>query len=105
MSERIGHAAVAEGILSAGQEVIGKIRDAHALGDRRAADDYGKKAMGCWAQAQVHATLALVEQQRLANILALVGDEDPETVDDNLREFGVDPVAVRADIRAALGWS
>lgn len=71
------------------------------------------------ATAQVHATLALLEaqvkanelaeriaaQHRIANILALVGDEDPETVDDNLREFGLDPVAVRADIRAAMGWS
>lgn len=57
------------------------------------------------AAAQVHATLALVEQQRLANILTLVGDEDPETVNDNLIEVGADPVKVRADIVAALGWS
>lgn len=57
------------------------------------------------AEAQVHATLALVEQQRIANILTLVGDEDPETVNDNLLEVGADPAAVRADIVAALGWS
>lgn len=55
--------------------------------------------------AQAHATLALVEQQRIANILTLVGDEDWETVEADLREFGVDPAAVRADIVAALGWS
>ena len=55
--------------------------------------------------AQLQATLALVEQQRLANILTLVGDEDWETVDADLRDvFGVDPAAVRADIVAAMGW-
>ena len=56
--------------------------------------------------AQLQATLALVEQQRIANILTLVGDEDWETVDADLRDvYGVDPAAVRADIVAALGWS
>lgn len=57
------------------------------------------------AIAQVQATLALVEQQRIANILTLVGDEDWETVDADLREFGVDPAKVRADIVAAMGWA
>lgn len=69
--------------------------------------------------AQVHATLALVEaqhaaneiaeraveQQRVASMLTVIGDEDPETVREVFLRMGVDPVKVRADIAAALGWS
>lgn len=70
MTERIDHAIVAHHILDVGESAVRKLRAAHADQDHAAADDYGKQAMGCWAQAQVHATLALVEQQRIANIVA-----------------------------------
>lgn len=71
MSAGIDHAEEAERALAVGADVVGKIRDAHHAGNMQAADDYGKKAMGCWAQAQAHATLALAEQQRIANLIAI----------------------------------
>jgi hypothetical protein len=64
----------AEALLAEGAEVVGKIASAsddyHPYGSnggmthdawvRARRDDLGKKAMGIWAQAQVHATLAIV---------------------------------------------
>lgn len=59
------HRRRAETLLAEGEQVVRKIRDAatdnptrneHEVRLRR--DDLGKKAMGIWAQAQVHATLA-----------------------------------------------
>jgi len=53
------HAAEAERLQRAGRDVrIG------AEPDRDRRDDLGKKAMGIWAQAQVHATLALALRPR-----------------------------------------
>lgn len=76
------HYAEAERLIAEGEKVVGKIGDLAmkrvsitatknlgALGpfdDARVADlttrmdEYGKKAMGIWTQAQVHATLATV---------------------------------------------
>ena len=65
----VNHIEEARRVIAAGEESIAKLRSAHDLGDINEADDYGKKASGCWAQAQAHATLALVEQQRIANLL------------------------------------
>ena len=58
MSERIDHYAAA----------VGMLKDAQAAQDL--------SMVGIIAQgAQVHATLALVEQQRVANLIALAGYE------------------------------
>lgn len=61
------HYAEAERLLDLGRQVVGKIADAAdrrvVVGEEwdmltRQMDEYGKQAMGIWAQAQVHATLA-----------------------------------------------
>lgn len=52
------HYAEAEKLLAEGEATLDKIRSAAQEGDIDLADGYGKKAMGIWAQAQVHATLA-----------------------------------------------
>ncbi|WP_350351915.1 hypothetical protein ABS642_00950 [Microbacterium sp. A8/3-1] len=88
MGAPVDHAELAAQILEVGQEVVGKIRESHEAGDLQAADDYGRKAMGCWAQAQVHATLALVEEQRVANLVALF--QVPEDAAGLLSRAGVD---------------
>lgn len=61
----MGHYETAEALLEEGVGVVNRI--AHA-GDRHTGEDLdlyrdrlGKKVMGIWAQAQVHATLALIE--------------------------------------------
>lgn len=94
MSDRINHAAEARRVLGEGERTVAKIRKRRAMGDVAAADDYGKKAAGCWAQAQVHATLALVEQQRIANLIALSEHQNPPL---HL------PGALRDDVREGLG--
>lgn len=69
---RLHHYIEAERLLAEGVEVVNKIASAttdyHPYGAnggmtqevwvRARRDDLGKKAMGIWAQAQVHATLA-----------------------------------------------
>jgi hypothetical protein len=62
------HYAVAEQLLKEGEVIVEKIRrvqDSDALQETkdRLADNYGKKAMGIWAQAQVHATLSTARCQ------------------------------------------
>jgi len=82
VSTQLEHYAVAEGLLAEGVDTVRKIR---ALADRRRLlleecedrtdlelaqepfadltrmmDEHGKKVMGLWAQAQVHATLATI---------------------------------------------
>lgn len=113
---RIDHAEEARRIVADGETAALKLRTAHEMGDIDVADDYGKKAAGCWAQAQVHATLALVEQQRIANLIALADHAHarwvnyageaggmgtlfsyPEAENGNMR--------IRDDIREALGLS
>ncbi|WP_336642830.1 hypothetical protein [Microbacterium sp. MMO-113] len=64
----------------------------------------GEDALVVATISQVYATLALVEQQRIANILTVIGDEEPDTVTEVFLRMGVDQAAVRADIAAALGW-
>jgi len=56
------HAVEAARILADGQDATSKAKAHARVGDRDKADDFGKKAIGCWAQAQVHATLALVDR-------------------------------------------
>lgn len=70
---RIDHVAEAARIMAEAQIAVGEARVAAHNGNHRVADGYGAKAHGCWMQAQVHATLALVEQQRIANIVSLTG--------------------------------
>lgn len=67
MTERIDHAAEAQRILAEGAAVVTKIRAALSEAER---DGYGKKAAGCWAQAQAHATLAVAAELRTANLIA-----------------------------------
>ena len=71
---RTEHYARAEELLAEGVEVVKKIAtayiDYHPYGDNggltqdawvsKRRDELGKKAMGIWAQAQVHATLATI---------------------------------------------
>lgn len=61
------HYERAEALLAEGVKVVAKIRDdadrREVLGEEwdmitRRMDEHGKQAMGIWAQAQVHATLA-----------------------------------------------
>lgn len=87
MIERIDHAAEA--------------RDWTDRGVKASTSDAESR---CVAMAQVHATLALVEQQRIANRVALAG----LGVDGPLRHLAVQPhgdffVDVHPDIAAALG--
>lgn len=55
------------------------------------------------AWAQVHATLALVEQQRIANLVAIYGAT--AEVEDGYKSVGVDYGHLSAEIREALGLS
>jgi hypothetical protein len=57
------------------------------------------------AQAQVHATLALVEQQRVANLIALDRTLEQYTVpaDDETGMDSYSSTRLRTDIREALG--
>ena len=55
------HYAEAERLIAAGEEVVKEIRVAKGYESRR--DALGKQAMGIWAQAQAHATLALTAAQ------------------------------------------
>lgn len=113
MTNRIDHAKNAEIILADGLTAVHKCHDAAHAGYRDKADDYGKKAMGCWAQAQAEATLALVEQQRIANLIALaagghggsMGFEHEATEalgNHRMAEFG-DTIRLHPDVAAALG--
>lgn len=74
----IDHRREAERLIAEGERVAARIAAVHedplTMDEVRARrDDLGKKAMGIWAQAQVHATLALasvtalVESSRSAN--------------------------------------
>lgn len=89
MSERIDHAA-----------------EASKVAKPLVSDPYTSRET--WlAEAQLHATLALVEQQRIANLIALsVGDWDHGQAVDALvvrPQMGADPYPLRPEIAAALG--
>lgn len=68
--DRAWHYARTESLIERGMAVVSKLSDTadgrkaygsdqHEYHDlTRQMDEYGKKAMGIWAQAQVHATLA-----------------------------------------------
>lgn len=81
MSTQADHYEMAEQILEEGRKAVAKIGE---LADERdniqgrdddyvrrfndltnRMDEYGKKAWGCWAQAQVHATLALAQSDEV----------------------------------------
>jgi hypothetical protein len=72
MNDRIDHAAQAREALKAGRESVTKARIAAQQGWPDEADAHGKKAHGCWMQAQAEATLALVEQKRIQNLLTYI---------------------------------
>ena len=61
------HFEAAEQLLREGEKVVREIREVpstlageHESVIRQRRDDLGKQAMGIWAQAQVHATLATI---------------------------------------------
>ena len=89
MSERIDHVAEA---LRVARQANGKTTE---------------QAVPLVAVAQVHATLALVEQQRIANLIALgrTGRVAPGTIfNEQLSSFDFDsPQTLRPEIREALG--
>ncbi|MCI2959519.1 hypothetical protein MN032_17680 [Agromyces atrinae] len=95
---RRDHASEAARVLIDGRVAVSKAKAHAQVGARERADDYGKKATGCWAQAQVHATLALVEQQRLANLITLRQADSDVLRDGEWHE-------VEAAIREGLGLS
>lgn len=80
MNNRIDHAA----------EAVTCLKQAHGK--------YTEQAQVLMAQAQVHATIALVEQQRLANLTTLA-TLPSDSLSDDLREG-----AVRALINPGAGW-
>ena len=53
---------------------------------RHLLDTHPDRAALILASAQVHATLALVEQQRIANIIAISGNNPPEAIAKLVRE-------------------
>ena len=56
--KKFEHYQMAENLLAEGAEVVKAIEAVpEGPGQRDRRDDLGKKAMGIWAQAQVHATL------------------------------------------------
>lgn len=90
MTERIDHAAEARRALAAAAETPADVEGADP-----------------WLlAAQVHATLALVEQQRIANIIAMVAGSDPDATsmlyqrDEDLWNA---PSELNPQIREALG--
>ena len=94
MSERIDHAAEARQRIVWGEEWM----------ERGGDTDVANMVMAL--HAQVHATLALVEQQRIANLIALGildVDEIPETGERGLLYRPPDDVQSCPDIAAALG--
>jgi hypothetical protein len=66
------HIAAAESCLADGAEAVRKISHAEHAEDR---DDYGKQAMGCWAQASAHAAVAQAMASGAA--LGLLGESTP----------------------------
>ena len=97
MSDRIDHAALAAQMA----------RDALSTSRSGAQVIAGMLA----ATAQVHATLALVDQQRIANLIALAGASDSIRARQQAEEVLYQPTPVQAgidlpltpDIAAALG--
>lgn len=59
--DRAEHYSRAEALLDEGEEIVKRISEAEMRNDDLQANELGKKAMGIWAQAQVHATLASVD--------------------------------------------
>lgn len=82
----------------------GRVAQAQASLDAITGVDEATNQITHVLEAQVHATLALVEQQRIANLMTLIGDEDPDDVNEILAGLGVDPVSVKDQIVAAMGW-
>ena len=67
------HYREAERLIEEGQRTVARIA---AVDERDRRDDFGKKAMGIWAQAQVHATLAQTAAIALGVITAEGFDPD-----------------------------
>lgn len=94
MTDRIDHAAEAVGLLALAVAAQHQGDPRHLI-----------------ATAQVHATLALVDQQRIANLIALAGASDSIRARQQAEEVLYQPTPVQAgidlplapDIAAALG--
>ncbi|MDF2507276.1 MAG: hypothetical protein K0Q52_1135 [Microbacterium sp.] len=93
MSDRIDHAAEAR-------------RNIEGLHDYQSEAGMTEASMLTVAiEAQAHATLALVEQQRIANLIALDMTLEQYTVpaDDEVGEEAYVSTRLRSDIRGGLG--
>jgi len=90
MTKRIDHVAAAESDIASADDAL-----------ETGADDV---ASAIAAIAQVHATLALVEQQRIANTIALAGWQDfgSDGRQARIASFNLDGT-LREDIREGLG--
>lgn len=83
------HVDEAKRVLADGRAAAAEATRSARAGCPDTADAYGKKAHGCWMQAQAEATLALVEQQRIANLMAyivLIGERPGAEDDTQIRE-------------------
>ena len=92
MTERVDHAELAN--------------EAISIEGMRAAFDAGESLAEIAAVAQVHATLALAEQQRIANLIALTVSTDAGSLARQTSdELGHEVTGLLADdsVRAALG--
>ena len=94
--------------MSAGQ--VPHVGEAISYADAYSWGDESRAADRAIAHAQVHATLALAEQQRIANIIALaslrIGPNDtPALRHLAIEPHGLDSVRPAAVIREGLGLS
>lgn len=108
MTERIDHAAEARRLVDLADMGYGQIDPRN--GDMAVAQMVENQTLA--VEAQVHATLALAEQQRLSNLIALSGSSHggalAQAASDALWTFTEDDqwsgtVVIRPEVREALG--
>lgn len=105
----IDHAAIAADLIANGasaaramSEVVSKLTATEANEVRRLV---GEQTASVWALAQVHATLALVEQQRIANVLAIAQFEHNAEGSTRIFTDAQGSAKWRAEAAEALGLS
>lgn len=99
MTERIDHAAEARRLASLADAAYGQIDPRN--GDMAVAQMVENQTLAI--QAQVHATLALVEQQRIANLIIVAGWVMDSTVGDVGHDLDKLRVGVAGEVWEGLG--
>lgn len=82
-------------------EHIDHVAEAIRLRNQGARADYHEEQLKLFTAAQVHATLALVEQQRIANLIAMFSLSEEDASD--AADLGFDYLAAAKEIREGLG--